>query len=351
MARRLLERGVRCVQLFHQVDQHGGLPGGIRRQCKETDQASAALVQDQGLRAARRHAGGLGRRVRPDQLLTGQADQQQLRPRPPPALLLDVDGRQRPAAWLLHGQTCELGYNIVEDPVHVHDLHATLLHLLGVDHERLTYFYQGRDFRLTEGTACGPAAAGVTAGAGGSPRLASASPRRDPDRMSAPLHHAIDYIEITVTDMVTAQSFYSRAFGWKFTSTATPTPASRAPIVRSRAAAGRAGDARRPAGRVAPQDLDATLQAVESCGGSRRRRSRSLAVGASTSPIPAATSPRSGPSDQRARSLRADEADGVGDHVAVGAVVADGHRATPARWSRPRWWNTPSAGRLRWSTV
>ena len=49
-----------------------------------------------------------------------------------------------------HGRTCEFGYNIVEDPVHVHDLHATLLHLLGVDHERLTYFYQGRDFRLTD---------------------------------------------------------------------------------------------------------------------------------------------------------------------------------------------------------
>ena len=49
-----------------------------------------------------------------------------------------------------HGQTCDLGYNIAEDPVHVHDLHATLLHLLGIDHERLTYFYQGRDFRLTD---------------------------------------------------------------------------------------------------------------------------------------------------------------------------------------------------------
>ncbi|MGC6487626.1 MAG: DUF1501 domain-containing protein, partial [Planctomycetota bacterium] len=149
---RLLERGVRCVQLFHQGwDQHGGLPGGIRRQCKETDQASAALVRDLKARGLLDDTlvvwgGEFGRTSYSQGKLTSNNYGRDHHPRC--FSMWMAGGGLRPG--YAHGQTCELGYNIVEDPVHVHDLHATLLHLLGVDHERLTYFYQGRDFRLTD---------------------------------------------------------------------------------------------------------------------------------------------------------------------------------------------------------
>ncbi len=152
LARRLLERGVRCVQLFHQGwDQHGGLPAGITRQCAQTDQASAALVID------------LKRRGLLDDTLVvwggefGRTAYCQGR-------LTDADyGRDHHPAcfsmWLagggvkrghVHGATDDFGYNVVADGVHVHDLHATMLHLLGIDHTRLVRRFQGRDFRLTD---------------------------------------------------------------------------------------------------------------------------------------------------------------------------------------------------------
>ena len=152
MARRLLERGVRCVQLFHQGwDQHGGLPGGIRRQCKETDQASAALVRDLKARGLLDDTlvvwgGEFGRTSYSQGKITSNNYGRDHHPRC--FSMWMAGGGLRPG--YSHGQTCDLGYNIAEDPVHVHDLHATLLHLLGIDHERLTYFYQGRDFRLTD---------------------------------------------------------------------------------------------------------------------------------------------------------------------------------------------------------
>lgn len=152
LARRLAERGVRFIQLFHQGwDHHGGLPAGIQVQAKETDQPSAALVQD------------LKQRGMLDDTLViwggefGRTNYCQGR-------LTDVDyGRDHHprcfSLWmagggirsgLSYGETDDLGYNIVRDPVHVHDLQATLMHLLGIDHERLTFRYQGRRFRLTD---------------------------------------------------------------------------------------------------------------------------------------------------------------------------------------------------------
>ena len=100
LARRLAERDVRFIQLYHPGwDHHGGLPGGIRQQCRETDQACAALIQDLKQRGhARRHAGALGRRVRPHQLQPGEADGHRLRPRPSPPLLHRLGGRRRDQA-------------------------------------------------------------------------------------------------------------------------------------------------------------------------------------------------------------------------------------------------------------
>ena len=151
-ARRLAERGVRFIQLYHPGwDQHGGLPGGLRNQCRETDQASAALVKD------------LKNRGMLDDTLViwggefGRTNYCQ------GTLRKDNFGRDHHGRcfsfWMagggakggtVVGRTDDYGYNVVEDSVHVHDFHATLLHLLGIDHERLTFKYQGRYFRLTD---------------------------------------------------------------------------------------------------------------------------------------------------------------------------------------------------------
>ncbi len=88
--------------------------------------------------------------IRPHDLLPGEADEDELRPRPSPALFFGVDGGRRVKSGIVYGETDEFSYNIVENPVRIHDLNATILHLLGVDHERLTYRFQGRDFRLTD---------------------------------------------------------------------------------------------------------------------------------------------------------------------------------------------------------
>ncbi len=151
-ARRLAERGVRFIQLYHPGwDQHGGLPGGLRNQCKETDQASAALVKDLKQRGMLDDTlviwGGEFGRTNYCQGTLGK----------------DNFGRDHHGRcfsfWMAGGgtkggtavgRTDDYGYNVVEDGVHVHDFHATMLHLLGIDHERLTFKYQGRYFRLTD---------------------------------------------------------------------------------------------------------------------------------------------------------------------------------------------------------
>lgn len=152
LARRLAERGVRFIQLFHQGwDHHGGLPAGIRTQARETDQPSAALVQDLRQRGMLDDTlviwgGEFGRTNYCQGRLT---DTDYGRDHHPRCFTLWMAGGGI-RAGLSYGETDELGYNIVRDPVHVHDLQATLLHLLGIDHERLTFKHQGRRFRLTD---------------------------------------------------------------------------------------------------------------------------------------------------------------------------------------------------------
>lgn len=148
LARRLVERGVRFVQLFHEVwDHHSGLAGGVKANAGDTDQPSAALIADLKERGLLKDTiviwgGEFGRT---------------------PMVQGGNDGRDHHnrcfSVWLAgggikaghtHGETDDLGFNVAKDPVHVHDLHATLLHLLGLDHERLTFRFQGRDYRLTD---------------------------------------------------------------------------------------------------------------------------------------------------------------------------------------------------------
>ncbi len=152
LARRLIEKDVRFIQLYHQGwDQHGNLPNAIRKQCLETDQPSAALIMD------------LKQRGLLDDTLViwggefGRTNYSQGKFRP------DNFGRDHHAQCFTvfmagagikkgfsFGATDDFGYNIVQNPVHVHDFQATLLHLLGIDHEKFTYRYQGRRFRLTD---------------------------------------------------------------------------------------------------------------------------------------------------------------------------------------------------------
>jgi len=151
LARRLVERGVRFVQLYHRGwDEHNKLMSNIPKQCRDVDQPQAALVEDLAARGLLDEtlvvwAGEFGRTV------YGQGG------------LIEYYGRDHHgrcfSIWLagggvkpglVYGRTDDYSYNILENPVHVHDLNATLLHLLGVDHERLTYRFQGRDYRLTD---------------------------------------------------------------------------------------------------------------------------------------------------------------------------------------------------------
>ncbi len=152
LARRLLERDVRCVQLFHKGwDQHGGLPGGIKKQCEEVDQACAALVTDLGERGLLDDTlvvwgGEFGRTAYCQGKWTATNYGRDHHPRCFTMWL--AGGGVKPG--FSYGATDEYSYNIVQDPVHVHDLNATILHLLGVNHERLTFKYQGRRYRLTD---------------------------------------------------------------------------------------------------------------------------------------------------------------------------------------------------------
>ena len=152
LARRLAERNVKFIQLYHQGwDQHLHLPSGIRTQCKETDQPAAALIRDlksRGLLADTLviWGGEFGRTNYSQGKLT--ADDYGRDHHPRCFTMWMAGGGVKPGT--IYGETCEFGYNVVKDGVHVHDFQATLLHLLGIDHERLTYRYQGRRFRLTD---------------------------------------------------------------------------------------------------------------------------------------------------------------------------------------------------------
>lgn len=148
LARRLIERGVRFVQLFHEAwDQHGNLKGGVQQNALDTDQASAALVKDLKQRG-----------LLDDTLVVWGGEFGRT-----PMVQGGDDGRDHHnrsfSVWLAgggvkagttYGTTDDLGFNVAENPVHVHDLNATLLHLLGLDHLKLTYRFQGRDYRLTD---------------------------------------------------------------------------------------------------------------------------------------------------------------------------------------------------------
>lgn len=152
LARRLAERGVRFIQLFHRGwDQHTHLPAGIEQQCRDTDQASAALIQDLKQRGLLDETlvvwgGEFGRTVYCQGKLTAQDYGRDHHPRCF-SMWLAGGGATR---GYVHGQTDDFSYNIVDDHVHVHDLHATMLQLLGIDHEQLTFRFQGRRFRLTD---------------------------------------------------------------------------------------------------------------------------------------------------------------------------------------------------------
>jgi uncharacterized protein (DUF1501 family) len=152
LARRLAERDVRFIQLYHQGwDQHDNLPGAIRVQAKETDQASAALVMDLKRRGLLEDTlvvwgGEFGRTNYSQGALTVNNYGRDHHPR---CFTMWMAGAGVKAG-LTYGSTDEYGYNVTESPVHVHDLQATMLHLMGLDHERLTYHHLGRDFRLTD---------------------------------------------------------------------------------------------------------------------------------------------------------------------------------------------------------
>ena len=152
LARRLAERGVRFIQLYHPGwDQHGNLPNAIRGQCRETDQASAALVRDLKRRGLLEDTlviwgGEFGRTNYCQGKLTRKNFGRDHHPRC--FSIWMAGGGVR--AGTTYGSTDPFSYNVATDPVHVHDLHATLLHLLGVDHERLTFKHQGRWYRLTD---------------------------------------------------------------------------------------------------------------------------------------------------------------------------------------------------------
>jgi hypothetical protein len=152
LARRLAERGVRFIQLYHRDwDHHGGLPKGLPRVCGQTDQPSAALIEDLNRRGMLDDTlviwgGEFGRTVYCQGRLTATDYGRDHHPRCFTAWM--AGGGVKPGLTL--GATDDYCYNITHDPVHVHDLQATILHCLGVDHTRLTFQFKGRRFRLTD---------------------------------------------------------------------------------------------------------------------------------------------------------------------------------------------------------
>lgn len=152
LARRLAERNVKFIQLYHQGwDNHGNLPKAIQQQCKETDQATAALIMDLKQRGMLEDTlvvwgGEFGRTNYSQGKLTAS---NYGRDHHPKCFTIFMAGAGVKKGMIL-GQTDDFGYNITERPVHIHDFQATLMHLLGVDHERLTFKHQGRRYRLTD---------------------------------------------------------------------------------------------------------------------------------------------------------------------------------------------------------
>src|SRR6185436_17441216 len=152
LARRLAERGVRFIQLYHRGwDQHDKLPEGIRSQCYDTDQPSAALIQELRQRGLLDDTlviwgGEFGRTVYSQGQLTEKTFGRDHHPRC--YTIWMAGGGIKPG--MVFGETDDYSYNLARDPVHIHDLNATILHCLGFQHERLTYRYLGRDFRLPD---------------------------------------------------------------------------------------------------------------------------------------------------------------------------------------------------------
>ena len=152
LARRLAERGVRFIQLCHRDwDHHGGLPDGIKAQTRNTDRASGALIRDLKQRGLLEDTlviwgGEFGRTAYSQGDISKNSFGRDHHPR---CFSLWMAGAGIRPGFVL-GRTDDFGYNIVEDPVSVHDLHATMLHLLGIEHTRFTYRFEGRDFRLTD---------------------------------------------------------------------------------------------------------------------------------------------------------------------------------------------------------
>jgi len=152
LARRLAERDVKFIQLYHQGwDQHGFLPGGLKRQCKATDQATAALIKDLKQRGMLDDTlviwgGEFGRTNYSQGKLTPDGFGRDHHPR---CFTMWMAGGGVKSGFT-YGNTDDFGYNITSNPVHVHDFQATIMHLLGIDHERLTFKHQGRRYRLTD---------------------------------------------------------------------------------------------------------------------------------------------------------------------------------------------------------
>lgn len=152
LARRLAERDVRFIQLFHMGwDHHFNLPKAVKGQAQDIDQPSAALIKDLKQRGMLDDTlvvwgGEFGRTVYSQGNMTATDYGRDHHPRC--FSIWMAGGGIKPG--MTYGSTDDYSYNITENPVSVHDLHATMLHLLGIDHERLTYRYQGRDFRLTD---------------------------------------------------------------------------------------------------------------------------------------------------------------------------------------------------------
>jgi uncharacterized protein (DUF1501 family) len=153
LARRLVERGVRFVNLYHEGwDHHSDVAGGLKTQCGQTDQAAAALVKDLKRRGLLEDTlvvwgGEFGRTPMVES--NAALGRSMGRDHHPQAFTMWLAGGGiKPGITL--GATDDLGFHVIDAPVHVHDLQATILHLLGLDHTRLTYRYQGRDFRLTD---------------------------------------------------------------------------------------------------------------------------------------------------------------------------------------------------------
>ncbi len=152
LARRMAERDVRCIQLFHMGwDHHGGLPNAVKGQCRDVDQPTAALIADLRQRGLLEDTlivwgGEFGRTIYSQGKLTATNYGRDHHPR---CFSVFLAGAGIKKGYSL-GATDDYCYNITEDPVHVHDLNATIMHLLGVDHKKLTYRFQGRDYRLTD---------------------------------------------------------------------------------------------------------------------------------------------------------------------------------------------------------